>query len=50
MFSEINHSAPISETDRTKITLSANMTLGVTQKRGIFATISAKTALANYLL
>ena len=34
----------------TKFTFSAIMTFDVTQKRGIFATISAKTALANYLL
>jgi hypothetical protein len=49
-FSEINHSRAITETNRTKFAFSAIMTLGVTQKRGIFVANSAKTALANYLL
>ena len=35
---------------RQKKSKSANMTLDVTQKSGIFATISAKTAMAYYLL
>ena len=49
-FSEINHSAPICETSATKNSNSAILTPDVTQKRGIFAIYSAKTALANYLL
>ena len=49
-FSEINHSRAITETNRTKFALSAIMTLDVTQKSGIFAIISAKTAMAHYLL
>jgi hypothetical protein len=40
----------IGETSATKFSFSAIMTPFVTQKRGIFAAISAKTALANYLL
>jgi hypothetical protein len=47
---EITHSVPISETESRKIAFSANMTPCVTQKRGIFVTNSAKTALASYLL
>lgn len=50
IFSENNHSVPIGETSATKISFSAIMTPSVTQKRGIFAAISAKTALASYLL
>ena len=49
-FSENSQSAPITETNRTKITLSAIMTPFVTQKSGIFVTSCAKTALASYLL
>ena len=48
--SENNHSVPIGETSATKFSFSAIMTPFVTQKRGIFATIYAKTALASYLL
>ena len=48
--SENNHSVPIGETSATKFSFSAIMTPFVTQKRGIFAAIYAKTALANYLL
>lgn len=48
--SENNHSVPIGETSATKFSFSAIMTPFVTQKRGIFAAIYAKTALASYLL
>jgi hypothetical protein len=49
-FSKINQSAPISEMRERKKSNSAIMTPIVTQKRGIFVTDYAKTALANYLL
>ncbi len=49
-FSKINQSEPISEMRERKKSNSAIMTPNVTQKRGIFVTDYAKTALANYLL
>jgi hypothetical protein len=50
IFSKINQSAPISEMRERKKSNSAIMTPIVTQKRGIFVTDYAKTALASYLL
>ena len=49
-FSEINHSAPITETNRTKIIFSAILTPFVIQKTCYLQIISAKTSLASYLL
>ncbi len=50
MFSEINHSAPISETNTTKFTFSAILTPICHTNMPLFIKLYAKTSLARYLL